>query len=238
MPPGGCSTGLAEPGARSVQEVRDRGRRVTFTWFDPPFRPEPPHSNQAYGICFTAAGMIVLGACDVDGERYWNLLGGGVEPGGTLEDCLVREVMEEGCARVVESRYIGCQRVDDPDRLTGPWRYYQARFWARVELLRWDPQHEVDERRLVRPEDFLRTLSRGSAPRRRHHPGGGAQGRGGTPAALTARRLQRRSPSDPVRAHDVNPAGYCPPAHGRPRAPNTHLGIGETGTELAPDARA
>src|ERR1700749_1451645 len=105
MPPGGYSTGLAEPGARSVQEVWDRGRRVTFTWFDPPFRPEPPHSNQAYGICFTGTGMIVLGACDVDGERYWNLLGGGVEPGETLEDCLVREVMEEGCARVVQSRY-------------------------------------------------------------------------------------------------------------------------------------
>ena len=59
----------------------DQGRRVTFTWFDPPFRPEPPHSNQAYGICFTRAGMIVLGACDAGGERYWNLLGGGVEPG-------------------------------------------------------------------------------------------------------------------------------------------------------------
>jgi NADH pyrophosphatase NudC (nudix superfamily) len=82
----------------------------------------------------------------------------------TLEDCLVREVMEEGCARVVQSRYIGCQRVDDPEHLAGPWRYYQTRFWARVELLPWDRQHEVDERRLVRPEDFLRTLSWGSAP--------------------------------------------------------------------------
>jgi 8-oxo-dGTP diphosphatase len=151
MPPGGYSKGLAEPEARSVQETSDQGRRVTFTWFDPPFRPEPPHSNQAYGICFTEAGMIVLGAWDGDGERYWNLLGGGVEPGETLEDCLAREVMEEGCARVTESRYIGCQRVDDPDHPTGPWRYYQARFWARVELLRWDPQHEINERRLVRP---------------------------------------------------------------------------------------
>src|SRR5437870_8638358 len=81
MPSGGYSTGLAEPTARSVQEICDQGRRVTFTWFDPPFRPEPPHSNQAYGICFTRAGMIVLGACDAGGERYWNLLGGGVEPG-------------------------------------------------------------------------------------------------------------------------------------------------------------
>src|SRR6516162_3571773 len=61
MPPGGYSTGLAEPGARSVQEVWDRGRRVTLTWFDPRFRPEPPHSDQAYGICFTGTGMIVPG---------------------------------------------------------------------------------------------------------------------------------------------------------------------------------
>jgi 8-oxo-dGTP pyrophosphatase MutT (NUDIX family) len=137
---------------------------VTYTWFDPPFRPEPPHSNQGYGICFTEAGLTVLGAGEFEGRRYVNLLGGGVEPGETLEECLVREVMEEGCARVVESRYIGCQRVDDPDHPTGPRRYYQSRFWARVELSPWDPQHEIDERRLVRPEDFLRALSWGSAP--------------------------------------------------------------------------
>ena len=72
--------------------------------------------------------------------------------------------MEEGCARVIESRYIGCQRVDDPEHPAKPWRYYQTRFWARVERLPWDPQHEVDERRLVRPEDFLLALSWGSAP--------------------------------------------------------------------------
>ena len=88
----------------------------------------------------------------------------GSSRGETLEDCLVREVTEEGCARVVESRYIGCQRVDDPGHPAGPWRYYQTRFWARVELLPWDPQHEVYERRLVQPEGFLRTLSWGSAP--------------------------------------------------------------------------
>jgi 8-oxo-dGTP pyrophosphatase MutT (NUDIX family) len=164
MPPSGYSTGLAEPGARSVQETCEEGRRVTFTWFDPPFRPEPPHSNQAYGICFTGTGMIVLGAFGARGERYRNLLGGGVEPGETLEGCLAREVMEEGCARVVACRYIGCQRVDDPGHPAGPRRYYQARFWARVELLPWDPRHEIDERLLVRPEGFLQTLSWGSAP--------------------------------------------------------------------------
>jgi hypothetical protein len=30
--------------------------------------------------------------------------------------------------------------------------------------IKWDPRHEIDERRLVRPGDFLWTLSWGSAP--------------------------------------------------------------------------
>src|SRR5580692_12219279 len=73
-PPGGYSRGLAEPEARSVQEISDQGRRVTYTWFDPPFRPEPPHSTLVYGMCFTEAGMIVLGAGEFEGRRYVNLL--------------------------------------------------------------------------------------------------------------------------------------------------------------------
>jgi len=55
-------------GARPSQGHRAQLR--TGTWFDPLFRPEPPHANQAYGICFTEAGMIVLGACDTDGGRF------------------------------------------------------------------------------------------------------------------------------------------------------------------------
>ena len=80
MPAGGYSRGLAEPEARSVQEISEQGGQVTFTWFDPPFRPEPPHSNQAYGICFTGTGLIVLapampmasgtGTCSAGGSSW------------------------------------------------------------------------------------------------------------------------------------------------------------------------
>ena len=93
-----------EPTPRLV-ETHDQPRPWTATWFDPPFLPELDHVDQAYGICFTKEGEILL-ICshDVDGVTpYWNLPGGGLMPGETLEQCLTREVAEEACARVIGS---------------------------------------------------------------------------------------------------------------------------------------
>ena len=161
MPPGGVVSPRDEPPFRTSETFHEGGRPWSATWFDPPFRPEPPDCNQAYGICFTAEGRIVLVR---DRPDYWNLPGGGVEAGETLEGTLRREVLEEACADVVACAYIGCQRVDDLEHPDGPLRYYQARFWARVELLPWTPRHEIVERRLVTPDDFLSTLKWGAAP--------------------------------------------------------------------------
>ena len=151
-----------EPTPRLV-ETHDQPRPWTATWFDPPFLPELDHVDQAYGICFTKEGEILL-ICshDLDGVTpYWNLPGGGLMPGETLEQCLTREVAEEACARVIGSRYLGCQRVDDLEHPDGPQSFYQARLWARVELDRWDPRHEAFERRLVTPAEFLSVLAWG-----------------------------------------------------------------------------
>ncbi len=68
------------------------------------------------------------------------------------ERTLAREVREEACARVVESRYIGCQRVDELAGDGGG--YYQTRFWARVELDPFLAEHEMTARMLVSPEEF------------------------------------------------------------------------------------
>ncbi len=160
MPEGGWAPDREEPPARVVETYVEAGRLFTATWFDPPFRPEPPDSNQAYGICFTNAGQIVL-VLDAD---CWNLPGGGVEQGESLEDAFVREIGEEACARVIQCQYLGCQRIDDPHHPDGPQRYYQSRFWARVELEPWVERFEVRERRLVPPEEFLNRLTWGDAP--------------------------------------------------------------------------
>ncbi len=71
---------------------------------------------------------------------------------------LIREVAAEGCARVVRCQYLACQHVADPLNPDGVPSYYQTRWWARVELDPWQPQHEMTERRLVPPDQVLATL--------------------------------------------------------------------------------
>jgi 8-oxo-dGTP pyrophosphatase MutT (NUDIX family) len=136
-----------------VETVVIDGRSYRVSWFDPPFVPPPQETTQALGICFTREGEIVL--VTLDGSA-WSLPGGTIEPGETLEQTLVREVREEACARVLQSRYIGCQRVEELDRDRAS--YYQTRFWAGVELDQFTPAHETTGRILVAPGDFLDTL--------------------------------------------------------------------------------
>jgi NUDIX domain len=69
-----------------------------------------------WASCFTGDHRIVL--VTLNGTD-WSLPGGSPEPGETLQQTLAREVREEACARVIDSSYIGCQRVEelDGDRL-------------------------------------------------------------------------------------------------------------------------
>ena len=138
---------------RVLDDRAEHARRYRIAWFDPPFRPPLDETTQALGICFTGDNRIVL--VTLNGTD-WSLPGGSLEPGETLEQTLAREVREEACARVIDSSYIGCQRVEelDGDRLP----YYNTRFWARVELDEFRPEHEMIARRLVTPEQFRATL--------------------------------------------------------------------------------
>lgn len=146
---------------RPAQHLQIDGRTVIVTWLDLPFVPPRALTTQAYGICFTDSGQIVLVG---DAREQWNLPGGHPEGQETLEQTLAREVWEEACAEVLASRYLGCQQIDDPDAPDGLTCYYQARFWARIVLHPFVPEHETTHRCLIAPDQFLATLAWGSAP--------------------------------------------------------------------------
>ncbi|MFH9071382.1 NUDIX hydrolase [Streptomyces alboflavus] len=140
----------------SPQPVDDVDRPATFTLMAPGWYPPEGLVSQAYGLCFTATGLVVLVATD---DGFWNLPGGQIESGERPVEALVREVAEEACARVTEYGYLACQHVWDPQAPAGPTSHYQTRWWARVTLDPWRPRHETVFRRLVPPELVVDTLS-------------------------------------------------------------------------------
>ena len=144
-----------------VQESTWAGRRLTTRWMPPAFVPPRDLTTQAYGVCFTEHRKIVL---VTTGNSRWNLPGGHVAANETLEEALEREVWEEARARVIRSQYIGCQQIDDPDAEAGPKLYYQARFWARVEVYPFKALVETTDRRLVGSDELLDTLFWGDLP--------------------------------------------------------------------------
>jgi len=132
---------------------------VLVRWRPRPFRPDTATVTQAYGMCFTEEGHLVLVNHHL-ARPYWNLPGGQLEPGETAEVALVREVAEEACARVLACAYLGCQEIIGER----PTPHFQTRFWARVALEAWEPRFEIVARRMVAPERFLSTLAWGGAP--------------------------------------------------------------------------
>lgn len=136
------------------------GRSIAVTWMPAPFEPPRDLTTQAYGLCFTQEGQLALVSND---GIEWNLPGGHPEEAESLEQALIREVWEEACGRVTRCQYLGSQRAEDPQNPEGLPVYYQARYWARVELEDFRPQFERRHRRLIVPSEFLSTLYWGRA---------------------------------------------------------------------------
>ena len=129
---------------------RDKEYEITYTWVgDADVVPA-----RVQTLAFTAEGEMLLVGGSPSGTELW-LPGGGIEFGESPERALARELVEEAAATIQEMRPIGSQRVEYPE--TGS--EFHTFYWSRVTLAdEFVPEHEVTERRLVRPSEFLDAL--------------------------------------------------------------------------------
>ncbi len=85
---------------RDIESIDELGDRVV-------------HGVHAY--CFVGDKLVIVYS---EAKGYWTPPGGGVEPGETIEEATIREVLEETNMRVLKQRIIGYQEVSEPHRLT------------------------------------------------------------------------------------------------------------------------
>ena len=104
-----------------------------------------------HAFCFVGDQLVIVFS---EKKGYWTPPGGGVEPGETVEEAIVREVLEETNMRVLKQRVIGYQEVSEPHRLT-----VQVRSVCIVEpvgpfVTDADPEGDVTEIKLIDPKDI------------------------------------------------------------------------------------
>ena len=127
-----------------------QGQTVTFAWVG----NGDVEASRVYSLAFSPDGKILLVSGGPNDPRCW-LPGGGIEAGERPEEALRRELLEEAAATVLAMSRLGFVRVDYENGACE----YHVYYWCRVALApEFVPKHEVVERKLVAPEDFLDTL--------------------------------------------------------------------------------
>jgi 8-oxo-dGTP pyrophosphatase MutT (NUDIX family) len=106
------------------------------------------NATGVHGYCFCDGKLVVVYA---DSKGYWGPPGGGIEPGETIEEATVREILEETNMRVVSIRPIGVLNIFEPARTI-----QHVRSFCIVEPIgpfSTDPDGDVTEIRLIDPAD-------------------------------------------------------------------------------------
>ena len=63
-----------------------------------------------HAYCFYGDKLVV---CHDEGKNYWTFPGGGIEPGESIEEAVIREVHEESNMRVIKQQLIGYQEIEE-----------------------------------------------------------------------------------------------------------------------------
>lgn len=109
-----------------------------------------------HAFCFYEDKMILVH----HPKSGWMPPGGGIEPGETYEEAVMREVAEETNMKVTHQQLIGYQDIYEPDRTIR-----QTRSFCIVEPIgnfETDPDGEITEIKLIDPSDYKKYFNWGN----------------------------------------------------------------------------
>ncbi|MBU6371075.1 NUDIX hydrolase [Patescibacteria group bacterium] len=109
-----------------------------------------------HGFCFYGDKLVIVYA---EQKGYWTFPGGGIEPGETYEEAVVREVKEESNMKVLSQELIGFQDIYEPTRTVR-----QTRSFCIVEPygpFTGDPDGDITEIKLIDPKDIKKYIDWG-----------------------------------------------------------------------------
>ena len=87
---------------------------VVYCEADPLLNLEGKILTSVHAFCFCGDKLVIVYA---ENKKYWVPPGGGIEPGETYEQAVVREVAEETNMKVLHQELIGYQDVYEPNRI-------------------------------------------------------------------------------------------------------------------------
>ncbi|MDO8424057.1 MAG: NUDIX hydrolase [bacterium] len=116
-----------------------------------------------HAFCFCGDKMVVVYS---ETKGYWSPPGGGIEPGETYEQAIVREIKEETNMKVLHQELIGFQDIYEPDRIVR-----QTRSFCLVEpygdfVADGDVGGDITAIKLIDPNDYKQYFNWGEVGER------------------------------------------------------------------------
>ena len=105
--------------------------------------------QQVHAYCFYQGKLVIV---YTPSKAIWTPPGGGIEPGETVEQAVIREVLEETNMKVLKQHLIGFQEIHEPERVL-----IQTRSVCLVEPngpFVSDPDGDITEIKLIEPSDY------------------------------------------------------------------------------------
>ena len=127
----------------------DQTLKIIYKENDPLIDLDGKILQGVHAYCFYKNKLVVVYA---EEKGYWTPPGGGIEPGESFEEAVIREVKEETNMKVLHQELIGYKDIFEPNRVVR-----QTRSFCIVEPLgdfSKDPDGDITEIKMIDPKDY------------------------------------------------------------------------------------